>query len=111
MARRIKENVLRVVEAPDPDMIPSKPPSKPVLREEGISQPSLEADEIEIPVAPSTVQPERAQQYFENVPDEFGAWHIFVRHRMHGSKNISLPCTSIDFLCLRSPTSNFLACR
>lgn len=75
MARRIKENVFRVAEAPDPDMIPQQPGPNSAPREE-ISQPSLDAGEI--PTAPSTVQPERAQRYFENVPDEFGAWHIFV---------------------------------
>jgi len=85
MARRIRESVFRVVEAPDSDMIPTKPPTKAVPIEEEAPQPPAELDETQN--APSTVQPERAQQYFENAPDDFGAWHIFVCNLIHCLQN------------------------
>lgn len=83
MARRIRETTLRIVEAPDPDLTPLPPASRPqapaaasVLETSG---PNIDDNEVE--VAPLPVQPDRAHQYFESTPDDFGAWHIFVSSR------------------------------
>lgn len=87
MARRIRENIFRVVEAPELETTAPTPSVKPLPRNEEITQNTVEADEV--PAAPSAIQPERAQQYFENVPDEFGAWHIFVCHLILQLENTS----------------------
>lgn len=79
MARRIRDTIFLVVEAPDPiEAALPLPPSHPAA---GID-PSVESGrEVDGEPEPflATVKPERAHQFFDHQPEDFGQWHIFVR--------------------------------
>ena len=74
MAQRIRADVFRTVDAPDPAQLPQPKPAAPEksgFTTETIST-TLLVDEY------PTVKPDRAKQYL-SAPEGFGPWRIFVR--------------------------------
>lgn len=98
MARRIRETTLLVVEAPTDVPLPLTQPA-PTERAQAPTPVETMFDEEES--APLPVQPERARQYFEATPDEFGAWKIFVSAPADSScplviaYRIAIPCCCV----------------